>query len=165
MVSPSIPVAILSLNAKARRVLLTVIVADTPGVQLADKGGLLPRITVDDKRPDAMSKAPALALRSQRHRENVRLPTAILFSSTLRVLEGHYSGNRRRNLVDQKEKGVVCMAPISGKNLDVFKDICGLHSNFTPTELARISEIARELKIILEDSNKREQEAVAKAAR
>ena len=57
------------------------------------------------------------------------------------------------------------MAPINGKDLSVFKDMCGLHSNFTALQLARISEIAREMKMILEDSKKREQEAIAKAAR
>ena len=47
----------------------------------------------------------------------------------------------------------------------VFKDMCGLHSNFTALQLARIGEIAREMKMILEDSKKREQEAIAKAVR
>jgi hypothetical protein len=56
------------------------------------------------------------------------------------------------------------MAPINGKDLSVFKDLCGMHSNFTALQLARISEIAREMKLILEDSKKREQEAIAKAA-
>jgi hypothetical protein len=56
------------------------------------------------------------------------------------------------------------MAPISSKELSVFKDMCGLHSNFTAVQLARITEIAREMKMILEDSKKREQEAIAKAA-
>ena len=56
------------------------------------------------------------------------------------------------------------MTPISGKELNVFKDMCGLHPNFTDIQLARISEIARELKMILEDSKKREQAAIAKAA-
>lgn len=60
-------------------------------------------------------------------------------------------------------KGEVCMAPISSKELSVFKDMCGLHPNFTPLQLARITEIAREIKMILEDSKKREQEANAKA--
>ena len=57
------------------------------------------------------------------------------------------------------------MAPINGKDLSVFKDMCGLHSNFTALQLARISAIAREMKMILEDSKKREQEAIAKTAR
>jgi hypothetical protein len=57
------------------------------------------------------------------------------------------------------------MAPINGKDLSVFKDMCGLHSNFTDLQLARISEIAREMKMILEDSKKREQAAIAKTAR
>ena len=57
------------------------------------------------------------------------------------------------------------MTPISGKELSVFKDMCGVHSNFTTIQLARISEIAREMKMMLEDSKKREQEAIAKAAR
>jgi hypothetical protein len=56
------------------------------------------------------------------------------------------------------------MAPINGKDLSVFKDMCGSHSNFTALQLARISEIAREMKMILEDSKKREQEAIAKTA-
>ena len=56
------------------------------------------------------------------------------------------------------------MTPISGKELNVFKDMCGLHPNFTDIQLARINEIARELKMILEDSKKREQAAIAKAA-
>jgi hypothetical protein len=43
--------------------------------------------------------------------------------------------------------------------------MCGLHSNFTALQLARIGEIAREMKMILEDSKKREQDAMAKAAR
>jgi hypothetical protein len=64
-----------------------------------------------------------------------------------------------------KGKGEVCMAPINGKDLSVFKDMCGVHSNFTNLQLARICEIAREMKMILEDSKKREQEAIAKAAR
>jgi hypothetical protein len=49
-----------------------------------------------------------------------------------------------------RRKGDVCMAPINGKDLNVFKDMCGLHSNFTAIQLARISEIAREMKMILE---------------
>jgi hypothetical protein len=57
------------------------------------------------------------------------------------------------------------MAPISAKELSVFKDMCGVHSNFTTIQLARISEIVREMKMILEDSKKREQEDIAKAAR
>jgi hypothetical protein len=57
------------------------------------------------------------------------------------------------------------MAPINSKDLSVFKDMCGLHSNFTALQLARIGEIAREMKMILEDSKKREQDAIAKAAR
>jgi hypothetical protein len=57
------------------------------------------------------------------------------------------------------------MAPISNKELSVFKDMCGAHSNFTALQLARITEIAREMKMILEDSKKREQEAIAKTAR
>ena len=57
------------------------------------------------------------------------------------------------------------MAPINGKDLSVFKDMCGSHSNFTDLQLARISEIAREMKMILEDSKKREQAAIAKTAR
>ena len=52
------------------------------------------------------------------------------------------------------------MAPSNSKELSVFKDTCGSHSNF-----ARISELAREMKMILEDSKKREQEAIAKTAR
>jgi hypothetical protein len=64
-----------------------------------------------------------------------------------------------------KEKGGVCMAPINSKDLSVFKDTCGSHSNFTTLQLARISELAREMKMILEDSKKREQEAIAKTAR
>ena len=64
-----------------------------------------------------------------------------------------------------KGKGEVCMAPIHGKDLSVLKDMCGLHSNFTALQLARIGEIAREMKMILEDSKKREQEAIAKTAR
>jgi hypothetical protein len=56
------------------------------------------------------------------------------------------------------------MAPINGKDLSVFKDMCGFH-NFTALQLARISEITREMKMILEDSKKHEQEAIAKAAR
>jgi hypothetical protein len=56
------------------------------------------------------------------------------------------------------------MAPISAKELNVFKDMCGAHSNFTTIQLARISEIVREVKMILEDSKKREQEAIAKTA-
>ena len=56
------------------------------------------------------------------------------------------------------------MTPINGKDLSVFKDMCGLHYNFTALQLARISEIAREMKMILEDSKKREQEAIAKTA-
>jgi hypothetical protein len=65
--------------------------------------------------------------------------------------------------LDQR-KGEVYMAPINGKDLGIFKDMCGLHYNFTALQLARISEIAREMKIILEDSKKREQETIAKAA-
>jgi hypothetical protein len=64
-----------------------------------------------------------------------------------------------------KTKEEVCMTPINGKDLSVFKDMCGLHPNFTDLQLARISEIAREMKMILEDSKKREQEAIAKTAR
>jgi hypothetical protein len=56
------------------------------------------------------------------------------------------------------------MAAINSKELSVFKDLCGMHSNFTALQLARISEISREMKLILEDSKKREQEAIAKAA-
>ena len=56
------------------------------------------------------------------------------------------------------------MTPINAKDLSVFKDMCGLHPNFTALQLARISEIAREMKTILEDSKKREQEAIAKTA-
>ena len=33
-----------------------------------------------------------------------------------------------------KGKGGVCMAPISNKDLSVFKDLCGMHSNFTATQ-------------------------------
>ena len=47
------------------------------------------------------------------------------------------------------------MAPINSKDLTVFKDMCGLHANFTAMQLARISELAREMKMILEDSKKR----------
>jgi hypothetical protein len=57
------------------------------------------------------------------------------------------------------------MAPISAKELSVFNDMCGVHSNFTTIQLARISEIVREMKMILEDSKKREQEDIAKTAR
>jgi hypothetical protein len=57
------------------------------------------------------------------------------------------------------------MAPISGKDLSVFKDMCGSHSNFTTLQLVRISEVAREMKMNWEDSKKREQEAIAKTAR
>jgi hypothetical protein len=47
------------------------------------------------------------------------------------------------------------MAPINSKDLSVLKDMCGSHFNFTTLQLARISELAREMKMILEDSKKR----------
>ena len=56
------------------------------------------------------------------------------------------------------------MAHIDNADLSVFQDVCGLH-DFTAEQLEYIRKMARGLKVILEDSKKREQQRLAKAGR
>jgi len=81
-----------------------------------------------------------------------------LFHSGMRAQE------EKRPGVQSEPEGGFIMGPISGLELAVFKDMCGVH-DFITEELVRLNQIAHELKEILSASKQREQDKFTKQGR
>jgi hypothetical protein len=57
------------------------------------------------------------------------------------------------------------MASLSDKARNSFDNLCkGIHSNFTEQQIKRLEEMSQEVKEILADSVKREQDSISRSA-